>query len=566
MVIRASSVSVRLVAIDMVQGLHTKLWKCLLKVKVCGNSITSVHFREPESEIPDGFSISLPVSYEGQMITKSKIPEFIRNRKLFLIPAFFLFLPLLFTGIRTDHDWGDDFAQYLAQAENIFQGRPMAETGYIYNPEYPSLGPKAYPPGFPLLIAPLVGKYGNQIVPVNYFISALLILTALISVLLLQRQTGWLSAIMLSAVIYYNPYVISLKAEVMADIPFALLFLIFILMIYQHKSNSKYRWMAAGLIAGLAIDVKSIGWVFPAALIAFSIHQFFVLWHKKVSVKGAFRKTENYLLAALIAIGVSFLFTLLFMRGTSGGGYLNIYTLSLVAKAFATNVYVYSEAIRMFFINPDSPLFWIGFPLGAIILAFFISGLLISFFRKPDLVDWITVIYILMLLVYPYHNSGFRFLLPIAPVVFLGFLKTLQILVNTTRARWLSIAVSLLLLMTYIRLPGYFVPEKQTTDGPYAPHVSVAFAEINAMISEEARIVFIKPRALARFAGRSSMSHHPLSKASEIYHELKPLQPTHFLLYSELPDPALDHYIKTNQREVRLIWRDEFFRLYRKQN
>ena len=47
--------------------------------------------------------------------------------------AVMVFVPLLFLNLRNDHDWGDDFAQYLEQAENISLGKPMAQTGYIYN-------------------------------------------------------------------------------------------------------------------------------------------------------------------------------------------------------------------------------------------------------------------------------------------------------------------------------------------------------------------------------------------------------------------------------------------------
>ncbi len=181
------------------------------------------------------------------------------NRKWFLLLAMLVFIPLLFLNIRSDHDWGDDFAQYLAQAENIAQGKPMAQTGYIYNPEYPSLGPKAYPPGFPLMIAPMVAKYGNQVTPYNHLISVILILTALFSVLLLYKKAGWPTAILLSALIYYNPYTLKLKAEIMADIPFALLFGVFLWLASENWKKNTSQWIIAGIVAGLAITIKSIG-------------------------------------------------------------------------------------------------------------------------------------------------------------------------------------------------------------------------------------------------------------------------------------------------------------------
>ena len=236
------------------------------------------------------------------MTLKNKFSSFFLNRKWFLIPALLVFIPLLFLNIRADHDWGDDFAQYLAQADNIVRGKPMAETGYIYNPEYPSLGPKAYPPGFPLMIAPLVAKYGNQVVPYNYFISVLLILTALFSVLLLYKKAGWPAAILLSAVIYYNPYTLNLKAEIMADIPFALLFGVFLWLTSENWKKSTLQWTIAGVVAGLAIIIKSIGIALPLALIVFSLQHAIVQLSRKQSLKRIGSEVKNQLIAAITSL------------------------------------------------------------------------------------------------------------------------------------------------------------------------------------------------------------------------------------------------------------------------
>jgi hypothetical protein len=61
---------------------------------------------------------------------------------------------------RPGHPWGDDFAQYLMHARNLAEGRPYAATGYIYNPHYPQIGPPAYPPGTPVLLAPVWRLWG----------------------------------------------------------------------------------------------------------------------------------------------------------------------------------------------------------------------------------------------------------------------------------------------------------------------------------------------------------------------------------------------------------------------
>jgi|GEM_PF-2347402 len=62
--------------------------------------------------------------------------------------------------LRPGHRWGDDFALYLMHARNLAEGRPYAATGYVYNPDYPQLGPPAYPPGTALLLAPVWRLWG----------------------------------------------------------------------------------------------------------------------------------------------------------------------------------------------------------------------------------------------------------------------------------------------------------------------------------------------------------------------------------------------------------------------
>ena len=48
--------------------------------------------------------------------------------------------------MRAGHDWGDDFSMYVQHAKNLAEGRPYAETRYIYNPFRPMYAPRAYPP------------------------------------------------------------------------------------------------------------------------------------------------------------------------------------------------------------------------------------------------------------------------------------------------------------------------------------------------------------------------------------------------------------------------------------
>src|SRR5579859_5083789 len=60
---------------------------------------------------------------------------------------------------RPGQHWGDDFAAYIHHAENIVEGRPYADIGYIFNLQNP-VSPMATLPVFPLLLAPSYFLFG----------------------------------------------------------------------------------------------------------------------------------------------------------------------------------------------------------------------------------------------------------------------------------------------------------------------------------------------------------------------------------------------------------------------
>jgi hypothetical protein len=62
--------------------------------------------------------------------------------------------------IRQGHGWGDDFAMYIQQGEETGRDLPTGDSGYIYNPHYPELGPPAYPPLYPLLLVRIYRHFG----------------------------------------------------------------------------------------------------------------------------------------------------------------------------------------------------------------------------------------------------------------------------------------------------------------------------------------------------------------------------------------------------------------------
>ena len=72
------------------------------------------------------------------MLLVSTDKEYIKIYAVILSLCLFYFLT-----IRDGHNWGGDFSMYIHHAKNIVDGTKYQDTGYIYNPSYPSLSPKA---------------------------------------------------------------------------------------------------------------------------------------------------------------------------------------------------------------------------------------------------------------------------------------------------------------------------------------------------------------------------------------------------------------------------------------
>ena len=102
------------------------------------------------------------------------------KKHLFFFIATALLIAVSMLNVSNSHDWGGDFAMYISQSQNILDGKPIWETGYIVNPQYTMLSPKEYPPLFSILILPIIAIYGIEIQPILYFVSFLFAISTIL--------------------------------------------------------------------------------------------------------------------------------------------------------------------------------------------------------------------------------------------------------------------------------------------------------------------------------------------------------------------------------------------------
>ncbi len=115
-----------------------------------------------------------------------------KHWKYWVAPLFAIALLTLYLWRQTPgHDWYlGDCAMYLMHARDLAEGLPYAQTAYVPQPETFRIGPSTYPPGYPLLLAPLYALYGYDFLAFKTLTNALLALSTLLIYLYVRRSTG----------------------------------------------------------------------------------------------------------------------------------------------------------------------------------------------------------------------------------------------------------------------------------------------------------------------------------------------------------------------------------------
>ncbi len=139
--------------------------------------------------------------------------ERLLSRRGFMLACAATFVWHLLT-LHPGHNWGGDFAQYIMHARNILAGRGYAEGIMLDNPVL-------FPPGFPVLLAPLIRVFGVnfqflKIWNVVFWYGMLVFLYDKF-----RRNFGETIARLSVLFFVVNAYFFYFKQNVLSDIPFA---------------------------------------------------------------------------------------------------------------------------------------------------------------------------------------------------------------------------------------------------------------------------------------------------------------------------------------------------------
>lgn len=300
--------------------------------------------------------------------------------------------------IRRGNFWSDDYALYVHHAENIAEGRPYADTGYIYNPGAADYSPRAYPPVFPLLLAPIYRAYGLDLHAMKIEVVIFFVL-ALATMAIYWRhdlESSYLFALL--ALLGFNPIFWMFKNSVVADIPF-LFFFYLTALVAQHaprKDPAWWKWATAvGLLLYICIGTRTIGFALLIGLPLFDVLKY--------------RKLTRFSMMA-VAVCVVLVFAQRELLGTGEQSYAD--QLHPTLSTLVANAKDYSSALVSVWTR--SPGRVATFVLFTITTAFAFLGVRSHARKGRTTIGVFLLPYLGVVLVWP-TPQGFRFLLPLVP-------------------------------------------------------------------------------------------------------------------------------------------------------
>ena len=174
-----------------------------------------------------------------------------------------------------------DFAMYVQHAANLVDGESYAATTYVQNPDAVSIGTTFYPPGLPLIIAPLYAFFGLSLTPAKILMVVLFFAALVVFGLTVERRLAWPFLTLMMVDLAFTPYFWEYKDNVAADYPFlffAFITLFLVSQVFAEDEDSMrradpFKLLWIGISIYIAIATRAIGLSLLVAILLLDVAQ-----------------------------------------------------------------------------------------------------------------------------------------------------------------------------------------------------------------------------------------------------------------------------------------------------
>lgn len=496
------------------------------------------------SEKPLDFAHGIALSTENPVVSRRQ--DLLVGLLLLIIGVFYC------VTIRAGHNWGDDFALYIHHAENIAHGHAYSDTGYIYNPSFPGVGPRNYPPIFPLLLAPVYYFYGLNLTAMKAEITLLFLLTLLSIYTLFRKELPFPYLLALLALLGFNPFFWDAKDTILSDGPFLLFFCLTANVAYygRREGPTWWRWAALmGLALYLCYGTRTIGVMLLPGLALYDA----VRWR---------RLTRFTLLAS--AVCGALIVAQWFVIGAGESSYKDEFHPSL--SALAANIDRYGKDLILPWYAGATTLY--EKTLSGLIALLALGGAYLRFRKGWTVLEFLLVFYVAFMVIWP-KNQGVRLLLPLVPLylyyVMLGLLALTRYWKDGRPA---AVLAALLLLVgvdyanAYRKANFAVIPE---TNGRQSFNELCQF--VRRSTSPKDVFLIWRPRSFGLFTDRRASVYYLTGSSNDnaaLWRYLAKIHANYIVSSDIFPSDRqlLDPFLQRNRKDLELVYQNADFRVY----
>lgn len=454
--------------------------------------------------------------------------------------------------MREGHVWGDDFAMYIAHARNIVEGRPYADTGYIFNPAIPIYAPTHYPPVFPILLAPLYKVFGLNLMPMKVEQVGFLLLALLAIFTTFKRELNPSYSVALIAILGFSPVFWSAKDGVLSDVLFMFSFYLAAFLARWNPDTQAQSWIRAlllGMVLYLGAGTRTIG----ATLIPGFLLYDFVL-----------QKRLTRFAAATVTICAIAVIVEKHLIGGLPGGYLEEVRL-ITPTILARNALDYIRILAGFWVGAVRN--WFAYLLLSLFALCVLWGTALRRRRGFSTVECFLLPYLAAVLLWPFSVGGIRYLFPLVPWIgFLAF-SGLYDIARRMGPRVCTMApFALLLLMAIPYVQAYRATDFGAIRESYN---SPAFVQLCETVRQQTRpedvLIYGRARALSLYTGRRTSAYNYNGTETELWNWCRKTGATYLVTTNAFSKDRgfLDRFVASHANRLELTYENAQFRLYR---